>query len=229
MATSTGSISGAKPRSEVERSSRIDLRPHGIPSARGDRRRHGPAVLQATFDLVAPAGTIGQETRPTSSAGRAIVGSIDCEFAIQASHGPVMIGDTKEGTFAIRVVKALDSPPGRMVNANGARERKASGANVAEWVDYYGRVAQRRGRHRRVRSPEQSARSDYWHARAYGLLAANPFGIRLFHGRPPAQWKGTQFARVRSLVFRYRVVIHDGDPAQAGIAEAYRSSRLGSR
>ena len=45
---------------------------------------------------------------------------IDCEFTIHANHGPVKIGDTKEGTFAIRVVKALDPPPGRMVNSDGA-------------------------------------------------------------------------------------------------------------
>ena len=66
---------------------------------------------------------------------------IDCEFTILASHGPVKMGDTKEGTFAIRVVKALDSPPGRLVNSNGAVGEKAIWGKRADWVDDYGHVA----------------------------------------------------------------------------------------
>jgi hypothetical protein len=97
--------------------------------------------LRATFDLVTPAGTIAQETQTYVFSGDEESRIIDCEFAIQAVHGPVTIGDTKEGTFAIRVVKALDSPSGRMVNANGASGEKGIWGKRADWVDFYGRVA----------------------------------------------------------------------------------------
>src|SRR5438093_809468 len=96
--------------------------------------------LRASFDLITPAGTIARETQTYDFSGDDRSRTIDCKFAIQASHGPVTMGDTKEGTFAIRVVKALDSPPGRMVNANGATGEKGIWGKRAEWVDYSGRV-----------------------------------------------------------------------------------------
>ncbi len=61
---------------------------------------------------------------------------VDCEFTLRADYGAVRIGDTKEGTFAIRLVKALDSPPGRMVNSSGAVGEKATWGKRADWVDY---------------------------------------------------------------------------------------------
>src|SRR2546422_2037392 len=84
---------------------------------------HGGAdggSLQATFDLVAPTGTIAEEIQTYRFEGDEQSRIIDCEFAIHATHGPIVMGDTKEGTFAIRVVKALTSPAGHMVNASGA-------------------------------------------------------------------------------------------------------------
>src|SRR6266850_1011515 len=80
----------------------------------------GDGSLRATFDLVTPGGPIAEETQTYRFEGDEQSRIIDCAFAIQATHGPITMGDTKEGTFAIRVVKALDSPPGRMVNADGA-------------------------------------------------------------------------------------------------------------
>src|SRR6202040_3713551 len=96
--------------------------------------------VQATFDLVAPTGTIGEEIQTYRFGGDDQSRIIDGEFAIHATHGPVTLGDTKEGTFAIRVVKALDSPPGHMVNANGAIGEKGIWGKRSNWVDYYGRV-----------------------------------------------------------------------------------------
>jgi hypothetical protein len=86
-------------------------------------------------------GPIADETQTYRFRGDEQSRIIDCEFAIHAAHGPITIGDTKEGTFAIRVVKALDSPPGQMVNANGASGEKAIWGKRAQWVDCYGRVA----------------------------------------------------------------------------------------
>src|SRR5436190_16202848 len=97
--------------------------------------------LRVVFDLMTPAGTIAEETQSYAFSGDDQSRTIDCEFAIHAGRGPLTMGDTKEGTFAIRVAKALDSPPGHMVNSNGAAGEKAMWGKRAEWVDYYGRVA----------------------------------------------------------------------------------------
>lgn len=177
--------------------------------------------LQATFDLVAPTGTIAEETQTYRIEGDEQSRTIDCEFVIRAAHGPLVIGDTKEGTFAIRVVKALDSPPGHMVNASGASGEKGIWGKRSNWVDYYGRVAGEDVGLAIFDHPRNLRAPTYWHARAYGLLAANPFGLKAFtadrrqSGRYDIPGGG-------ALVLRYRVFIHHGNPSQGGVADAYR-------
>jgi hypothetical protein len=177
--------------------------------------------VQATFDLVAPTGTIGEEIQTYRFGGDDQSRIIDGEFAIHATHGPITLGDTKEGTFAIRVVKALDSPPGHMVNANGGSGEKAIWGKRATWVDYSGRVAGEEVGLAIFDHPQNLRAPTYWHARAYGLLAANPFGLRPFTGdrRQDGRYG---IPAGGSLIFRYRVFIHHGNPVQAGVAEAYR-------
>jgi hypothetical protein len=177
--------------------------------------------LQATFDLVAPTGTIAQETQTYRFGGDEQSRIIDCEFAILATNGPITMGDTKEGTFAIRVVKALDSPPGHMVNANGASGEKAIWGKRSTWVDYYGRVAGEEVGLAIFDHPQNLRAPTTWHARAYGLLAANPFGLKQFTGDRRQDGRYAIPAG-GSLVFRYRVLIHHGNPIQAGVDEAYR-------
>jgi hypothetical protein len=188
-----------------------------------DETRGGPedGRLRATFDLVTPAGTIATETQTYDFSGDEQSRVIDCEFSIQASHGPVTMGDTKEGTFAIRVVKALDSPPGRMVNAKGAVGEKGIWGKRAEWVDYYGRVGDEDVGIAIFDHPLNLRAPTYWHARGYGLFAANPFGVKQFTGDRRQNGKHV-IAAGEALVLRYRVVIHHGDPLRAEVAEAYR-------
>jgi hypothetical protein len=177
--------------------------------------------LRAAFDLVAPTGTVAEETQSYRISGDEQSRTIDCEFAIHATHGPIVLGDTKEGTFAIRVVKALDSPPGHMVNASGGSGEKAIWGKRSNWVDYYGRVAGEDVGLAIFDHPLNLRAPTYWHARAYGLLAANPFGIKAFTG--DRRRNGTHdIPAGGSLILRYRVFIHHGNPVQAGVTEAYQ-------
>jgi hypothetical protein len=182
--------------------------------------------LQATFDLVTPIGTIAEEVQSYRFSGDAQSRTIDCEFAIRATHGPVVMGDTKEGTFAIRVVKALDSPPGHMVNATGSSGEKAIWGKRSTWVDYSGRVAGEDVGLAIFDHPQNLRAPTTWHARAYGLLAANPFGLKQFTGDRRQDGKYVVPAG-SSLILRYRVFIHHGNPSQAGVAEAYRRFAAG--
>jgi hypothetical protein len=56
-----------------------------------------------------------------------------------------------------------------------------------------------------------------WHARGYGLFAANPFGLAVFTG-DKSQNGALTVAPGQSLRFRYRVIIHPGDAKAANIA-----------
>jgi hypothetical protein len=177
--------------------------------------------LQATFDLVAPTGTIAEEIQTYHFEGDEQSRIIDCEFTIHATRGPVVMGDTKEGTFAIRVVKALDSPPGHMLNANGASGEKAIWGKRSNWVDDYGHVADEDVGLAIFDHPDNLRAPTYWHARAYGLLAANPFGLKPFTGDRRQNGRYV-IPTGGSLILRYRVLIHHGNPSEAGVAEAYR-------
>jgi Methane oxygenase PmoA len=186
---------------------------------------HGGAEsgeLKAEFDLVTTEGqVIAAESQAYSFKGDEHSRTIDCEFTIFANHGPVKMGDTKEGTFTIRVVKALDSPPGRMVNSNGAVGEKAVWGKRADWVDFYGTVAGEELGVAVFDNPKNFRHPTYWHARHYGLLAANPFGLKEFtHDRH--QGGSYTIGARESLTLRYRVLIHEGDYQQARVADAYR-------
>jgi len=186
--------------------------------------RGGPdsGTLRAEFDLVTSDGqVIAAETQAYGFRGDEHARIIDCEFTIHANHGPVKIGDTKEGTFAIRVVKALESPPGRMVNSYGARGEKEVWGKRADWVDYYGNVSGEDVGIAIFDGPKNLRHPTYWHARHYGLLAANPFGLKEFlHGR--RQDGSCVIADRGSLTLRYRVFIHHGDFHEAKVADSYK-------
>ena len=179
-------------------------------------------TLQVAFDLVAPTGVIGREVQRYRFSGDEQTRIIDCSFSVVATDRPMVMGDTKEGTFAIRVVKALDSPPGRMVNADGAAGEKNIWGRQSMWVDDYGRVGDEEVGVAILDHPDNLHSPTYWHARAYGLLAANPFGVSQFVRN--RRRSGAYTIPVgTALVLRYRVFIHHGDPSHAGIADAYRS------
>jgi len=189
-----------------------------------DDMQGGPdsGTLRVEFDLVTSEGqVIAAETQAYTFTGDERARIIDCEFIVHANHGPVTMGDTKEGTFAIRVVKALDSPPGRMVNSEGAVGEKAVWGKRADWVDYDGNAAGEDVGIAVFDHPRNLRHPTYWHARRYGLLAANPFGVKEFtHDR--RQDGSYVIAAGASLTLRYRVLIHHGDFQEARVADAYR-------
>jgi hypothetical protein len=182
----------------------------------------GSGTIRAEFDLVGPDGRpFAQETQQYTFRGNKDSRTIDCEFVIQANHGPVKMGDTKEGTFAIRVAKQLDSPPGHMVNSEGGEGEPQIWGKRANWVDYGGVIDGQVLGIAIFDSPDSFRHPTYWHARGYGLFAANPFGIKEFT-RNPAQDGSYTIPDGQSVRFRYRVLIHDGTYKDAHVAEKYQ-------
>ena len=198
--------------------------------ARIEEAKGGPdsGSIRALFHLLSPnKRIIADETQAFVIRGDKETRIIDCEFTITANHGAdVTMGDTKEGSFAIRVVKQLYSPPGHMVNSNGGVGEKQIWGKRANWVDYYGTVGKEEVGVAIFDSPKSFRHPTYWHARSYGLFAVNPFGIREFTNDPNNDGSWT-IPQGKSLTLRYRVLIHHGDDKQAHIAEAYREYAAG--
>jgi methane monooxygenase PmoA-like len=178
--------------------------------------------LRATFDLVSPNGRVlAGEVQSFVIRGDRTTRVMDCKIMILANQGAdVTMGDTKEGTFALRLAPELDSPPGHMVNSNGDEGEKQIWGKRADWVDYDGVIGGEPLGVAIFDSPKSFRHPTTWHARGYGLFAANPFGLREFT-RDSNQDGSWTIPQHKSLTFRYCVFIHHGDYREARVAAAY--------
>lgn len=178
-------------------------------------------VIRATFDLEGPdKKPFAQETQSFRFSGDNDARIIDCEFVIKAGAEPVHFGDTKEGTFGIRLAPELDAPNGVMVNSEGGQGEKQIWGKRANWVDVDGTIDGQKLGVAVFDAPDSFRHPTYWHARGYGLLAANPFGLSFFSNDPKKDGSYT-LPPGQSVKFHYRVLIHDGNFQDAQIAQKY--------
>ena len=185
------------------------------------------ASVRARFRMLDPKERdIGEETQEYTFLGDERTRTIDCEFVVHATAGPLVLGDTKEGTFGIRLTSELSAPHDHMLNSLGSRGEGAIWGKPAEWVNYSGVVAGNPVGIAVFDSPSSFRHPTTWHARAYGLLAANPFARREFT-KDRGQDGSWTIPEGQSLKFRYRVLIYDGELTPAQLAEQYRQYAAG--
>jgi len=149
---------------------------------------------------------------------------IDFSISIQALDKPVTFGDTKEGTFALRIAESLSvdaKQGGRIVNSGGQVNEDAWG-KAADWVDYHGPLDGQIVGIAILNHPGSFRYPTYWHVRGYGLFAANPFGLRDFSGDREKDGSYT-IPPGKSITMRYRVIFHLGDEKDGKVAEAFSS------
>jgi hypothetical protein len=71
--------------------------------------------------------------------------------------------------------------------------------------------------------PENPRHPTWWHVRDYGLFAANPFGKHDFESIKDDKAAGNlTVAAGKSITFRYRFYLHEGDEQQGKVAEKYQ-------
>jgi hypothetical protein len=166
--------------------------------------------IRAHFNLVDPGGRIiGEETQTFRFRGDDRTRTIDCEFVVLANHGPLTFGDTKEGAFAVRLGSELSAPNDHMLNSNGGQGEHAIWGKPADWVSYSGAVSGKPVSVAVFDGPKSFRHPTTWHARAYGLLAANPFGLREFTNDDAKDGSWT-VPEGKSITFQYRVLLNDG-------------------
>ena len=149
--------------------------------------------------------------------------AIDFDITIHASAGDVIFGDTKEGSMGIRTHPALrlrgSVAKGKAVNSGGISGKSVWGKR-AEWVDYWGKIGKQTVGVAIFDHPSNPRHPTWWHARDYGLIAANPFGVHDFERKP----KGTgdlKLSQGDKLNFKYRFLFHIGDVKTAQIGDKW--------
>ena len=190
----------------------------------------GPqGLLEADNRWCAADGTVVcTDTRTLAFSGDAKAHTLDYLITLRADHGPVILGDTKEGTMALRVRSALQpvdayestGAVGKIVNSSGLIDGAAWG-KPARWVDYSAPIAGRTIGVAAFDHPTNLRHPSLWHAREYGLCAANPFGIHDFTGAPPGSGDYTIPAG-GTLELRYRFVFHTLDAEGARVEERWQ-------
>jgi len=155
---------------------------------------------------------------------------IDFTFVLSPTFEPLVFGDTKEGLMALRLAPQLrlkgPVAGGHCLSSTGARDDDCWGKR-AGWMAYWGELGGETISVVLFDHPDNPRHPAWWHARDYGLFAANPFGVHDFEGKP----EGTGDLRLElgeSLTFRYRLRIHTGGPDVGALDREFRRyGRLG--
>jgi len=152
----------------------------------------------------------------------------DFDITLHApANKPVVLGDEKDGTIAVRVAESMrltrkdkSHGDGHIVQSTGARDAETWGKR-ADWCDYSGPVNGKTVGIAIFDNPKNPRHPTWWHVRDYGLFAANPVGVHFFENKPPHAGDLT-IAPGESITFRYRFYMHEGDDQQAKVADHYK-------
>jgi hypothetical protein len=118
---------------------------------------------------------------------------IDQITTLQALDKAVF-NDDKEGLLGMRVahwLESADEKGGIFMDANGRPTK-------VDTVDTTGTIAM-------IDNPKNPGYPTYWHARGYGLFAANPLGRSIFDPKQPAF--NYTIEKDQTATFRYRVIL----------------------
>jgi Methane oxygenase PmoA len=202
-------------------------------------------VLETDSDWVAPDGTVllKEHTKyvfrgtPTSRA-------IDRITTLTAGAKRVPLPDNKEGVLGLRVTRALEHPSdkpevftdaagkptavptldnagvtGRYLTSEGKTGDAAWGTR-ARWCVLSGTVAAEPVAIAIFDHPSNVGYPTYWHARGYGLFAANPLGQKDLSGGKDVLDYALEAGQ--TVTFRHRIVITSGRSTAGDVEAAWK-------
>lgn len=120
-------------------------------------------------------------------------------------------GDQEEMGLGVRLATSLIEKTGTGACITDSEFRTTASAvwgQASDWCDYSG-VVDKKNVGVTLLSHPDNFRKPWWHARAYGLLVANPFGQKAF---TKGKVSSVPVAPGKDLQLRYGIVIHDGRP-----------------
>ena len=215
-------------------------------SIRGATSGAGEATLDVTEEWVnhANAVLLREDTRFVFRATNGIR-TIDRITTLTALDSTVHFNDNKEGVIGMRLARSLEHPsltPEKFTDASGrvTEVAKLDTAGVhghyissegkegddvwgtrAKWTMLTGDVGGAPVTLALLDHPKNVGFPTYWHARGYGLFAANPLGQKaMSNGKEELNFK---LAPKASVTFRHELLIIDGKATPADIEKRYLS------
>ncbi len=152
--------------------------------------------------------------------------AIDFTMTLTAIDTSVVFNDTKEGMFAIRVAPWLKEKggTGKYLSSRGGETANNIWGKRAEWVRLEGFKDDRKAGVAILNHPASTNFPTFWHARDYGLFSANPIGQFVFQkstGLENPQPFELTLQPGESAVFRFCMIIYDGQRTKAEIDQKY--------
>jgi hypothetical protein len=141
--------------------------------------------------------------------------------------------DAKDGMYGMRLAHALQIPDnkdkefkddkGNVTIVKGVIDSIANGNYVTsegktgndawstrgKWCKVYGKMGNDSISITIIDHPQNPNYPTFWHARGYGLFAANPLGEKIFTNGKSS--KNLQLKKGESVTFRYRIMIDEGN------------------
>ncbi|MDO4551711.1 MAG: PmoA family protein [Planctomycetia bacterium] len=181
-------------------------------------------TLAAKSEWCAPDGSVlCTDICSMTFAGNATTRWIDLKWEITAGEKDLCFGDTKEGTFALRVASSMEEERksgGKIINSDGFINENAWGKRAA-WVDYHGMIGEKKLGITIMNHPKSDFYPTYWHVRTYGLFAANPFGVHAFTRHKNKNAGDFILKAGKTMTLIYRVYIHPGDETEGNVIKCF--------
>jgi Family of unknown function (DUF6807) len=201
--------------------------------------------LQVTEDWTTPDGkTLLREDTTYVFRGGAGLRSIDRITTLTALDQKVTFHDSKEGMIGMRVARELEQPSDKaeiFTDASGkatavakldntgvsgsytsseGKTGDAVWATRAPWTMLSGKIGSEPITLAILDHPKNPTHPTYWHARGYGLFAANPFGAKAYTDGKAE----TNFALEpgQSVTLKHRVLILSGPTTPDQLAAQYK-------
>lgn len=192
----------------------------------GDDRAH----LKVAMDWVAPNGVVLlTETTTFIFRGEGDEYSIDRITNLSATNGKVEFNDNKEGVLGIRVARELEHPSdkpdiftdanglptavpvlnndgvsGKYINSEGIEGEDCWGKR-ANWVNLTSTIGDEKISLVILDHKKNVGYPTYWHARGYGLFAANPLGQEVFSDGKESLNLSLQ--QGEDVTFKHRIIV----------------------
>lgn len=219
------------------------IQQHAILSAKSGADQ-GELQVEADWLTYAKKVLLKERTRYVFRAGRDFR-SVDRITTLQAQDEKVVFADAKDGMLGLRVARALEAPsekPEVFTDASGrattvvkldntgvngvyltneGKKGDAAWGTRGRWCNLSGKVGEEPVTISIFDHPSNPGFPTYWHARGYGLFAANPLGEKIFsNGKEELN---LTLAPRQSVTFRYRVLISSEIMTPESTEAAYKA------
>lgn len=182
------------------------------------------AVLKVSTNYTDPSGKVAASDIRTFTFRLGPNGAriIDADIVFTAVGEKVVFSDAKDAGLSLRVAHSLSvdaKQGGRIVNSGGATDKDAWGKR-ADWCDFNGPIDGEKVGIAVLNHPSSFRYPTPWHARTYGLLTANPFGLKTV--AEETKDGSVTLKKGETLTMRHRIIFHAGDEKDADIAGAWQ-------